>query len=217
MVGMFSFVSAIASLFKRRPLAKNLDWLYLPPWTSGKTDIQVPRHRGIDEYQRVLVTHDRSSAAILRQIKIEDVYSVNLENNSCTCREWEQGKKTFPVLDLRRICSHIARAISYRQEDFHGEWNEWTRRILYAIETQISYGLYPAFTSAFFNSGTEQFLAIYDNTRGYVELYSEHGGCFGYDSSRNRWANGQGPSNPLAVKRILRPWIRSLDIKFKNE
>ena len=217
MHGMFSFAHALASLFKRRPVAQSSDWLHLPIWTHGKTDIRVPRHHGIAEYQRVLVTHDRSSAAILRQIIISEIYCVNLEDNSCTCREWEQGKRTFPVGDLRRICSHIAKAISYRQADFGGEWNEWTRRILYAIETQMSYGVYPSFTSAFFHSGTERFLAIYDNTRGYVEVYGENGGCFGYDSGHNRWASGQGPSNPLAVKRILRPWIRFLDMKFKNE
>ena len=31
----------------------------------------------------------------------------------------------------------------------------------------------------------------FGNSRGYVELLSESGGCFGYDSIRNRWASGE--------------------------
>ncbi len=207
----------VTLFFCRHPKAQNSDWLYLPKWTHGKTEIQVPRHYGIAEYQRVLVTHDRSSAAILQQIKMSPIYCVNLEENSCTCDEWEKYKKSFGVLDLRRICRHVAKAIKYHQREFEGGWNEWTQRILWAMEIGISDGVYASFTSAFLDSGTERFLAIYDNTRGYVELYGEKGGCFGYALNRNRWANGFAPSNPLAIKRVLRPWIRSLDAKFKNE
>ncbi len=222
MQSMFNLSSAIASIFGRgqtsnRPASmQTSDWLLLPAWTHGNTDIQVPQYAGIADYEYALTAHTRSSAATLRQIKMSGVYTVNLAENSCTCREWEQHKKAFPTLDVRRVCRHVAKAINHRQAEFDGAWNVWTRNILFAIEREFSYGVFAEFTSMFFKNGGDQYLALYDNARGYVELFSESGGCFGYDSSRNRWANGEGPNDPLAVKRILRPWIDSLDSRFKN-
>jgi hypothetical protein len=219
---MFNFSSAITSFFGRGQrsnsptLTQSLDWLQLPVWTHGSTDIQVPQHFGIAQYEYVITAHDRNSAATLRQIKMSGIYGVNLAENSCTCREWERSKKGFPVQDLRRICKHIAKAINHRQAEFDGEWNEWTRNILLAIECEFSYGVFPEFTNSIFKNGAERYLALYDNSLGYVEMFSESGGCFGYDSSQNRWANGEGPNDPLTVKRFLRPWIESLDARFKN-
>jgi hypothetical protein len=219
---MFNFSSVVASIFGRgqasdhSALTQNTDWLHLPAWTHGTTDIQVPQHYGIAQYEQVLVTHDRSSAATLRQIKMSGIYGVNLAENSCACRDWERSRKGFPVDDLRRVCKHIARAINHRQAEFDGTWNAWTRNILLAIEREFSYGVFPEFTSSFFKNGAERYLLLYDNSRGYVELFSESGGCFGYDSSRNRWASGEGPNDPLVVKQFLRPWIESLDARFKN-
>jgi len=219
---MFSISSVVASIFghtqssDHSTLTQNTDWLQLPVWTHGATDIQVPQHYGIAQYEQVLVKHDRSSAATLRQIKVSGIYGVNLAENSCTCRDWERSRKGFPVDDLRRVCKHVATAINHRQAEFDGIWNSWTRNVLLAIEREFSYGVFPEFTSSFFKNGAEQYLVLYDNARGYVELFSESGGCFGYDSSRNRWASGEGPNDPLAVKQFLRPWIESLDARFKN-
>jgi hypothetical protein len=176
----------------------------------------VPQHFGIAQFEHALIAHDRSSAATLRQIKMSGIYSVNLAENTCTCRDWEQLRKAFPTPDLRRVCKHIAKAINHRQAEFDGTWNPWTRNILLAIEREFSYGVFAQFTSLFFTNGAEHYLALYDNSRGYVELFSGSGGCFGYDSSRNRWSSGEGPNDPLAVKRLLRPWIESLDARLKN-
>jgi hypothetical protein len=219
---MFNLSSVLASIFghgqtSNQPASmQTSDWLLLPAWTHGSTDIQVPQYAGIADYEYASTAHTRSSAATLRQIKMSGVYTVNLAENSCTCREWEQHKKAFPTRDIRRVCRHVAKAISHRQAEFDGAWNVWTRNILFAIEREFSYGVFAEFTSTFFKNGGEQYLALYDNSRGYVELFSYSGGCFGYDSSSNRWANGEGPNDPLAVKRILRPWIDSLDSRFKN-
>lgn len=200
----------------RAASAHNQDWLQLPAWTHGATEIQVPQYAGIADYEYALAAHTRSSAATLRQIKMSGLYGVNLTENTCTCREWERAKKAFPTRDLRRVCRHVAKAINHLQSKFDGAWNVWTRNILLAIERELSYGVFPDFTSMFFKNAGEGYLALYDNSRGYVELFSASGGCFGYDSSRNRWANGQGPNDPLAVKRILRPWVESLDARLKN-
>jgi len=222
MIRMFNIASAIASVFgrgqtpARAATAQSPDWLQLPAWTHGKTVIEVPQHHGIAQYQEVLGTHTRSSAATLRQIKMSGIYAVNLEDTSCTCRQWEQEKKDMPVNDLRRVCAHIAKAIRYRKAEFDGAWNEWTLRILYALESEASHRIVKSFTSGFFDNGKERFLAVYDNTCGYVQLYGENDECFGYDSMRNRWGWGAGPNNPLEVKRKLRPWIESLDARFKN-
>lgn len=62
----------------------------------------------------------------------------------------------------------------------------------------------------FFRNGDEKYLAIYDNSTGYVELFSENGGHFGYDLSRNRLAYGSGTNDPLTVKRILRLGLKPL-------
>lgn len=222
MPSMFNLSSAVASIFGRGKASnwpasrQSSEWLQLPAWTHGSTDIQVPQHYGIAQYEYVLAAHDRSSAATLRQIKMSGIYGVNLADNSCTCRDWERSRKGFPADDLRRVCKHVAKAINHRQAEFDRTWNAWTRNILLAIEGEFSYGVFPEFTSTFFNIGAERYLVLYDNSRGYVELFSESGGCFGYDSSRNRWASGEGPNDPLTVKQFLRPWIESLDARFKN-
>jgi hypothetical protein len=102
------------------------------------------------------------------------------------------------------------------QSDYGAPWNEWTIRILVAMEREFSYGVPGSYTSAFFSNESERLLAVYDNERGYVELFGENGGCFGYDQIRNRWAHGEGPDSPLVVKKDLRPWIESLDGRSKN-
>lgn len=56
-------------------------------------------------------------------------------------------------------------------------------------------------------------MAIYNVETGYVELYP---GNWGYDSNRNRWANGEAPPYPLEIKKIIRLWIRGLDRKHGN-
>jgi hypothetical protein len=218
---MFNLASAIASLFGRgqssaHTLGKHPDWLQLPVWTHGNTEIQVPQHARIDDYEYALTAHTRSSAATLRQIKMSGIYSVNLAENSCTCREWERDKKDMPVHDLRRVCAHIAKAIRHRKSEFVGTWNEWTLRILFAMETGASHRIVKSLTSEFFDNGEQQFLAVYDNSSGYVQLYGENGECHGYDSVRNRWGWGEGPRHPLIVKAKLRPWIQSLDARFNN-
>ena len=144
------------------------------------------------------------------------IYNVNLADNSCTCEEWQQVNKAMPYDDLRRVCKHVVKAILHRKADFDGQWNEWTLRILHAIDGRFSHGVFASYTDAFFDNGTERFLALYDNSRGYVELFGENGGCFGYDASRNRWAHGVAPEKPLILKKALRPWVESLDVQFKN-
>jgi hypothetical protein len=196
--------------------AKSPDWLLLPVWDHGKTEIAVPEYHSIAQYEDALIRHDRSSAAIRQQIKLLGTSVVNLEDNSCTCSQWRQARQTFPARDLRRVCVHIAKAIIHRQHEYTGARNQWTLCILYAIANRTSYGVFASFTSKVLEFDSARFLALYDNSRGYVELFSGNGGCFGYDSSRNRWANGEGPNDPLAVKRVLRPWIESLDAQFKN-
>ena len=76
--------------------------------------------------------------------------------------------------------------------------------------------MFKSFTDRNFSNGDEQFLALYDNSRGYVELFGQQSGCFGYDVGRNRWASGIAPNKPLELKRMLRPWIESVDARFKN-
>jgi len=205
----------IASLFSRQR-NEGAEWPRLPAWTKGPTEIQVPHYASIATYEHALIGHDRSSVGTLRQINMSGIYSVNLADNSCTCSEWQQVKKGMPAHDVRRVCKHIVKAILHRKGDFDGQWNEWTLRILHAIDGGVSHGVFTSYTHAFFDNGNERFLALYDNSRGYVELFSENGGCFGYDSSGNRWAHGVGPEKPSILKRALRPWIESLDARFKN-
>jgi hypothetical protein len=188
----------------------------LPAWTHGGTNIKVPQDASIDEYEYVLTNHDRRAAAKLRQINMRGIYAVDLANNSCTCEQWKSEKQEMPICDLRRVCLHIAKAIIHHKSTFDGTWNEWTLRVLYALESGASHRLVKSFNSTFLENGEEKFLAVYDNANGYVQLFGEKGGCYGYDSMQNRWGWGQGPDHPLEVKRKLRPWIEALDAKFKN-
>jgi hypothetical protein len=212
----------LRTMLGRLPYCRNekappeLSWLYLPPWPHGTTEVKVPRNFGPETYETVMRTKSRSSAAVLRQIKLSDVYTVSLSENTCTCHDWTLDRAAYERLDLRRICRHAAAAINWRKKDYNAKWDPWTLAILGAIEHRLSRGIFAQFTSHIFEVGQHPYLAVYDNKRGYVELISLNGSCFGYDISRNRWAGGEGPPNPLAVKRVLRLWVVALDDKFGN-
>lgn len=195
---MTSIVQRIAAFFNRTANEpREAAWLCLPAWTGETTELKVPQHHSIQVYQDALARHDRSSAATLRQINMSGLYTVNLADNSCNCSEWQRVSKAMPTHDLRRVCKHIVKAILHHKAEYNGEWNEWTLIILSAINNGFSYGVFTSFTEQFFSNGDERFLALYDNSRGYVELFSQNGGCFGYDSGRNRWANAIAPNKPL--------------------
>jgi hypothetical protein len=199
------------------PAAQSDLWLQLPTWTNGKTEIAVPEHHSIAAYEKALQGHDRSSAATLRQVRFSAIQRVDLADSSCACSRWSQVGSNFPSRDLRRVCRHIAKAMLHCRSDFAAPWNEWTIRILVAMEREFSYGVPDSYASAFFSNESEWFLAVYDKQRRYVELFGENGGCFGYDGTRNRWAYGEGPDQPLAVKKDLRPWIELLDGRSKSD
>ncbi|MGD1108438.1 MAG: hypothetical protein ABR865_15460 [Terracidiphilus sp.] len=79
-----------------------------------------------------------------------------------------------------------------------------------------SFGVCQFFESAIFSNGESEFLAVYNTETGYADLYDEHGGFYGYKASNNRWSFGEGPEHPLVLKKNLRPWMHSLDEKFKT-
>lgn len=63
------------------------EWLTLPPWPNGSTDIEV-RSQSRDTF-----------------------HHVDLIGNTCTCEKWAETCTAFPTNDLRRICRHIAQAL----------------------------------------------------------------------------------------------------------
>lgn len=166
-------------------------WLTVPPWPKGPGDIEI---------------HSRS----------RDIFHhVNLEENKCSCERWLEACKAFPVDDLRRICRHIAQAVVSSQCEYGATWNGWTLKILESMSRGESHGVCARFETARFSNGEQEFLAIYDCATGYTDLYGERGGFFGYCGRSNRWSWGEGPKNPLVLKRTLRPWIAQLDQKHR--
>jgi hypothetical protein len=205
------FVAIIVALFalgflqwRRRAQGTNLEpvsvlsgkgelpaWLTLPPWPKGPRDIEIHSH------SRDIFHH------------------VNLENNTCSCERWVETCKAFPANDLRRICRHVAQAVVSSQREYGVTWNSWTLEILESMSRGASHGVCARFEAARFSNGEQEFLAIYNCATGYTDLYGDRGGFFGYLGRSNRWAWGEGPENPLVLKKTLRPWIAMLDLKHR--
>lgn len=219
MYAVLLFLGIIASLFtlgfflkRRKAQARNLEpardsgkappsglpsdgkppaWLTLPRWPKGPTDIEVHSHS-------------------------RDIYHhINLEESTCSCERWKETCKAFPVNDLRRICRHIARAVVSHEREYGVTWNCWTLEILNSMSGGASHGVCARFETARFSNDEREFLAIYDCDTGYTGLYGERGGFFGYLGRGNRWSWGQGPENPLVLKKTLRPWTAGLDLKYR--
>jgi hypothetical protein len=85
----------------------------------------------------------------------------------------------FGIVGPRRYAALAGIALCTQLATLGAPWNEWTIRILVAMEREASYGVPGSCTSVLFSNESERFLAVYDNQRRYVELFGENGGCFG--------------------------------------
>jgi hypothetical protein len=84
----------------------------------------------------------------------------------------------------------LAGAVHERlSEDLHAQ--PWSLAILRGC---TEHAPPPISESAIFSNGESNFLALYDVSRGYVQLYHPEGSQFGYDSRQNRWGWGLAQS-----------------------
>jgi hypothetical protein len=142
---------------------------------------------------------------------------VDLGNLSCSCARWrEQARDRAPENTIGRCCDHLVRAVRVELTHNNIKVDPW---VLYVLTACFKSFAPPAsFEGKFFSNSVDNFLALYDTARGYVQLYgpSRNPVQWGYDSSRNRWANGFGPEHPLIIKKALRPWVSELNKKYGN-
>lgn len=137
--------------------------------------------------------------------------NVDIGLYSCECDDWKNNRAAVPPSSIGRCCLHLRIAFLRHRLS---ELSPWTITVLRASGEFLPPIRYEY---AIFDHHQEQYLALYDIDRGYVQIYERDSPIqLGYDISRNRWANGCGPLNPLAFKRQLRPWIKVLDTKYGN-
>lgn len=144
---------------------------------------------------------------------MRDTVQVDLGNMTCECEEWSQAHRNLaPIRSIGRCCRHMVDPV-YQRLCRDRSVSLWTLAILQASSTCPP----PAKSEmATFSNGKDEFLAFYDVTRGYVQLYGPLQSCqqFGYDHRINRWSWGTGPENPMAIKKTMRPWAKILAEKY---
>ena len=141
----------------------------------------------------------------------EPTVDVTIGTNTCSCERWTEDQRSLvPTCSIGRCCEHLARAWVLELEGI--ECDPWLIRILKCCS---EYAPPARFECRSFTNGVEDFVALYDIRRGYIQLYgpASNPHQWGYDSSKNRWAHGAGPENPLIIKKDLRPWAKAMDIK----
>jgi hypothetical protein len=140
---------------------------------------------------------------------------IDLALLTCTCSSWKERKRDLAERrSVGRCCDHMVRVV-YDQILTRGlHADAWLIAILKGAYQEWAPPAH--FEYRFFSNGESDFLALYDTSRGYVQLYGPPDAPvqIGYDSSRNRWSHGTGPNNPLVIKKTLRPWIKALDLKY---
>ncbi len=144
------------------------------------------------------------------------IVQVDLGKMTCTCAEWEKSKRnTAPVTSIGRCCPHMVKPV-YLRVGLNNLVNPWTIAILESSHIHPP----PARSEmSTFNNDIEDYLAFYDISRGYVQVFGPLRDCaqYGYEPRTNRWGWGHGPENPMVIKKQLRPWAKALDKKYSHE
>ncbi|HIJ87970.1 MAG TPA: hypothetical protein HPP97_09865 [Desulfuromonadales bacterium] len=144
-------------------------------------------------------------------------YVVNLENFSCTCWEFDEFRKNSVNTDLHRYCRHLLQLIDPRQtcKDNLNIENDYTA---FALQYYISINKsFPSFMEAYYPEiDGNKCLIIQNKNTGWFSVFTKKqtskdaqvctGDVQGYSYSpaNNRWAWGEAPFNPLAIKRYMR-------------
>ncbi len=141
---------------------------------------------------------------------------VDLGKMTCGCERWRLDKRELaPATSIARCCTHMVKPV-YQRICLDKSINPWTLAIL-----EASYQYPPPVKSemAIFSNGIDDYLAFYDLSRGYIQLYGPLRSCeqYGYELQTNRWGWGDGPENPMAIKKQMRPWAKALDKKYGHE
>jgi hypothetical protein len=148
------------------PWARNQPWLVLPSMPAVTMDVPEMSYRSLPTCR------------------------VDLGQMTCSCSRWiKAGRNKIPLRSVGRCCTHLAGAVHERlSEDLHAQ--PWSLAILRGC---TEHAPPPISESAIFSNGESNFLALYDVSRGYVQLYDPEGSQFGYDSRQNRWGWGGWP------------------------
>lgn len=131
------------------------------------------------------------------------IYTVNLGAQTCTCPDWVSFRSGEAPGSIGRMCKHLVHVLD--QKGTLQNQNELTRWALnekklaghHFLEVQFPHGL----VTFAFGPGKEwvELLAPSKDKAG-VGVYR----TYGYSSSRNRWAGGDGPYKPMEVKGAIK-------------
>lgn len=92
MINIFVAIKWILGLRRVPSLStseRTKDWLILPAWMHGSTEIKVPSYSSncsIGKYERLMKEQSPSSVVTIQKIEsIDKIYIVDIAYNTCTC------------------------------------------------------------------------------------------------------------------------------------
>ncbi len=210
-------------------LFKNSDTQDQPALSAPKHRVQTGLSTSVSKSEKKRNASDRITITVNGPNRLSDtrltfisgetnqVYSLDLDNTTCTCWDFGNARKNCPKSDIRRYCRHLLQFIDVDSLSPQNR-SEIQDLVVAAFENykQIAKS-FPARGDFFFKVIKKNPVLIVQNPdSGWFDIYcrqrrgKEETICsgpikrHGYIVEGNRWAWGDSPYNPLLLKSYIR-------------
>jgi hypothetical protein len=140
-------------------------------------------------------------------------YQVDTTRVTCTCPDFVGRRMTFATNDFRRLCKHLAGAMTPIIDWEHS--SEWGPVLIQGTRAKLH------FVTGTLSSGAAVLIG-YSPDDPWIDVYSrkrkkgDHGGvytgeydCFGFNVDRNGWSFGDGPPGAREIRSMLKELLGS--------
>lgn len=127
----------------------------------------------------------------------EATFTLNLQEQTCTCPEWIENRAAFPVGDYRRCCAHLAEAYRSIIKDQDGMRNDPMFAAFVAEHARRGRGAAVDVTWHIVNIRGQRVLYGASPASEWVTVFAPVDGAykrFGYNRRRQRWSYGERPA-----------------------
>jgi hypothetical protein len=143
-------------------------------------------------------------SATVQSFSSEDLYSVRLNDCSCTCPDWATRRASFPVDNPSRLCKHAAAAFQEFSSTASAVLPEW---LLGVVDQTLRYGrgVLPADHWLLVEVESKPYIVCYGKSewRNVYTLDGEGCGSFGFNVNQNRWSYDIEPIHGNSLRKAL--------------
>lgn len=140
-------------------------------------------------------------------------YQVDTAQVTCTCPDFVERRTTFATNDLRRLCKHLARAMSPLID--WGRSSEWGPVLLQGTRAKTNFvtGTLSSGAAVLIGSSPDDpWIDVYSRKRKKGDrggVYTGDYDCFGFNVERNGWSFGDGPPGAREIRSMLKELLGS--------